>query len=191
MQWKRKNILSRICILCNIFLAPVILVLEWFLVGQTWHLPCFLPVVCTTGEVRLFVFVCMSLTKAVEAADALRRHPLFSIWGFTRTLSSCSGKILLWLTFSLFQSLFISHHITNALYALTSLMRKKMTSGQQAVIHQQLYVAVTLSRLSTSPFVSLWSSTICVFVFPGAQSSIFVHHAEQHNIFPFLGAIGD
>ena len=43
-------------------------------------------------------------------------------------------------------------------------MLLKISKGQRAVLRWQLYVAVTLSRLSTPPLVELWSRIICGFM---------------------------
>lgn len=75
---------------------------------------------------------------------------------------------------------------------LTSMMLKKMTRGQWTVMWWQPYVAVTLSRLSTPPFVFFWAKAICGFLYSLVLKTAYLCMVLISSTFyPFLGAIGD
>lgn len=96
-------------------------------------------------------------------------------------------KIPPWFSFLLFQFLIISLHITVGIHINDDEENDKGTMGSHAVMHCQMHVAVTLSRLSTrnNPrscvgFYLLW--------FLGQYLFVWISSA---SLFLFLVAIGD
>lgn len=88
----------------------------------------------TTG---LLVCVYISLSSW-DAVNILWRHPLPSMSGFTRALSSSTRKFLLLLRFPQLYTLLIPHYIANSLNELTWMMCKIMTKCLRTVSCWQL-----------------------------------------------------